>query len=223
MSMTQASSEYFKQVAGSWDQISAGYFGKAVRDAAIAKAYLRPEMAGGRYRRGDRVCGRRAGAAGQAGLRRGRLGSHARGGEEEPGRVQQRGIPRGGWGQPAFPEDESLDAVFANMYLHHTPDPLAAIREMVRVLRPGGRLVITDMDEHPYAWLKEEMADVWQGFDARPGPRLVPGSRVGQRHRRLHRAILLRRIVQPDLERCTGTRGQNQRVRRHRHPPHGDA
>src|SRR5512141_2348938 len=45
MSMTQASSEYFEQVAGSWDQISAGYFGKPVRDAAIAKAYLRPEMA----------------------------------------------------------------------------------------------------------------------------------------------------------------------------------
>jgi ubiquinone/menaquinone biosynthesis C-methylase UbiE len=36
---------------------------------------------------------------------------------------------------------------------------------MVRVLCPGGRLVITDMDEHPYAWLKNEMADVWQGFD----------------------------------------------------------
>jgi arsenite methyltransferase len=62
-------------------------------------------------------------------------------------------------------EDEMLDAVFANMYLHHTIDPLAAIFEMVRVLRPGGRLVITDMDEHPYAWLKEEMADVWQGFE----------------------------------------------------------
>ena len=45
MSMTEASSEYFEQVAGSWDQISAGYFGKPVRDAAIAKAYLRPEMA----------------------------------------------------------------------------------------------------------------------------------------------------------------------------------
>jgi ubiquinone/menaquinone biosynthesis C-methylase UbiE len=36
---------------------------------------------------------------------------------------------------------------------------------MVRVLRPGGRLVITDMDAHPYTWLKEEMADVWQGFE----------------------------------------------------------
>lgn len=45
MSITKASSDYFQQVAGSWDQISAGYFGKAVRDTAIAKAYLHPEMA----------------------------------------------------------------------------------------------------------------------------------------------------------------------------------
>jgi ubiquinone/menaquinone biosynthesis C-methylase UbiE len=60
--------------------------------------------------------------------------------------------------------DQSLDAIFANMYLHHSPDPLSAIREMVRTLRPGGRLVITDMDEHPYAWLKDELADAWQGF-----------------------------------------------------------
>ena len=44
MSMTQALSEYFDQVAGSWDRISAGYFGPAVREAAFAKAYLRPDM-----------------------------------------------------------------------------------------------------------------------------------------------------------------------------------
>ena len=62
--------------------------------------------------------------------------------------------------------DDSLDAVFANMYLHHCPDPLAAVREMVRILRPGGRLVLTDMDAHSYAWLKTEMADVWQGFES---------------------------------------------------------
>lgn len=63
--------------------------------------------------------------------------------------------------------DATLDAVFANMYLHHCPDPLAAIQEMVRVLKPGGRLVLTDMDAHDHAWLREEMADEWLGF-ARP-------------------------------------------------------
>jgi ubiquinone/menaquinone biosynthesis C-methylase UbiE len=61
--------------------------------------------------------------------------------------------------------DASLDAVFANMYLHHCPDPLAAIREMVRLLRPGGRLVLTDLDTHTHEWMKVEMADIWLGFD----------------------------------------------------------
>jgi len=62
-------------------------------------------------------------------------------------------------------ESSSLDAVFANMYLHHCPDPEAAIAEMVRVLKPGGRLVLTDVDQHEHAWMREEMANVWLGFE----------------------------------------------------------
>jgi len=164
MSMTQASSEYFKQIAGSWDQISAGYFGKPVRDAAIAKAYLRPEMAVADIGSGTGFV-----AAGLAPLVK-RV--YVVDGSAEMLEVAKKNLSAfsnieyhsaDGATLP-FPE-ESLDVVFANMYLHHTTDPFAAIHEMVRVLRPGGRLVITDMDTHPYAWLKEEMADVWQGFD----------------------------------------------------------
>ena len=66
-------------------------------------------------------------------------------------------------------DDASLDAVFANMYLHHCPDPQAAIAEMVRVLKPGGRLVITDLDQHEHTWMREEMADNWLGFDRGAG------------------------------------------------------
>jgi ubiquinone/menaquinone biosynthesis C-methylase UbiE len=61
--------------------------------------------------------------------------------------------------------DESVDIALANMYLHHVPDPLVAIRAMARVLKRGGRLVITDMDEHNFTWLREEQHDVWLGFD----------------------------------------------------------
>ena len=35
---------YFDQVAEEWDEMRAGYFNEAVREAAVAKAYPRPEM-----------------------------------------------------------------------------------------------------------------------------------------------------------------------------------
>ena len=60
-------------------------------------------------------------------------------------------------------EDGSVDAAFANMVLHHAEHPTAMLLEMARVVRPGGRVAITDEVEHPYAWMHEEHADVWLG------------------------------------------------------------
>ncbi len=162
--MTQESSKYFQQNAGSWDAISAGYFGEVVRKSAIARAYLRPEMAVADIGSGTGFV-----AAGLAPLVR-RV--YAVDGSPEMLDVARKNLAEfsniefhqaDGLELP-FPE-ESLDAVFANMYLHHCPDPLAAYREMTRLLRPGGRLIITDMDRHNYQWLKTKMADPWQGFD----------------------------------------------------------
>jgi ubiquinone/menaquinone biosynthesis C-methylase UbiE len=59
------------------------------------------------------------------------------------------------------------DAVVANMVLHHAPDPQTAIHEMARVLKPGGRLVVTDADTHEHDWLRTEQHDRWLGFDRR--------------------------------------------------------
>jgi len=61
--------------------------------------------------------------------------------------------------------DEAVDYTFANMYLHHVKLPLKAIKEMVRILKPGGKLVITDMDEHTFEFLREEHHDRWMGFN----------------------------------------------------------
>lgn len=62
--------------------------------------------------------------------------------------------------------DGEVDAVFASLVLHHVPDVLAALREMRRALKPGGRLVVTDLLPHKEAWMTEAMADLRLGLDA---------------------------------------------------------
>jgi ubiquinone/menaquinone biosynthesis C-methylase UbiE len=62
-------------------------------------------------------------------------------------------------------EDGAVDAAFANMVLHHAEDPEAMLREMARIVRPGGTVAITDEVAHPYAWMREEHVDVWLGFE----------------------------------------------------------
>ncbi len=60
--------------------------------------------------------------------------------------------------------DAMVDYAFANMYLHHVESPPKAIEEMVRILKPEGKLVITDLDEHEFDFLREEHHDRWMGF-----------------------------------------------------------
>jgi ubiquinone/menaquinone biosynthesis C-methylase UbiE len=62
-------------------------------------------------------------------------------------------------------DDGTADFCFANMCLHHVERPAAAIREMARVLKPGGKLVITDLDSHEQEFLRVEHHDRWMGFD----------------------------------------------------------
>jgi arsenite methyltransferase len=164
MSMTSASKQYFEQVAGQWDDIRAGYFGEEVRTAAIAKAYLRPEMVVADIGAGTGYMA--AGLAPQVHK------VHVIDGSAEMLEMARRKLSQLANVEYHLAEgtsiplpDSSLDAVFANMYLHHCSDPLTALREMARLLKPGGRMVITDMDAHPYTWLKEEMADEWLGFE----------------------------------------------------------
>ena len=45
--------------------------------------------------------------------------------------------------------DETFDAVWALESLFHMPDRLQVLGEIARVLRPGGRLVLTDVTKRP--------------------------------------------------------------------------
>lgn len=62
-------------------------------------------------------------------------------------------------------ETGTVDYVFANMLLHHVEDPRLVLREMQRILTPGGALVLTDLDRHNFEFLRTEQHDRWMGFD----------------------------------------------------------
>jgi ArsR family transcriptional regulator len=60
--------------------------------------------------------------------------------------------------------DAEVDVVLANMALHHAEAPGDALAEMARVLRTGGRVVLTDLARHGLDWTREELGDAWPGF-----------------------------------------------------------
>jgi len=65
----------------------------------------------------------------------------------------------------SLPIDEArLDAATMMLVLHHVPEPERAVGEAARVLKPGGRLVIVDMQPHDRENYRQQMGHVWLGF-----------------------------------------------------------
>ena len=162
--MNNPSLPYFEQNASQWDALRTGYFNDEVRNTAFAKAHLHPDMLAA-----DVGAGTGYVSAGLAPLVKkvhlvdGSAAMLEKARQNLAGHDNLEFHLADGLHLPL--PNASLDVVFANMYLHHCPNPQTAIHEMARCLRPGGRLVITDLDAHNHTWMLDEMADQWPGFE----------------------------------------------------------
>ena len=54
-------------------------------------------------------------------------------------------------------DDEELDGLTCGMVLHHLEDLDAALREMRRVLKPGGTASVLELAPHKETWMHEEL------------------------------------------------------------------
>jgi len=60
--------------------------------------------------------------------------------------------------------DASVDVALLSQALHHAHDPARAVREAVRVTRPGGRVLVLDLRKHDEDWVRSKLGDRRLGF-----------------------------------------------------------
>jgi ArsR family transcriptional regulator len=61
-------------------------------------------------------------------------------------------------------EDCETDAALAHMVIQYLPSPAEAIREMARVVKPGGVVVVVDFVSHEHEWMRQELGVARLGF-----------------------------------------------------------
>ncbi len=82
-------------------------------------------------------------------------------------------------------EDDCMDVALCMLVLHHVRDPVAVLSEAARVLRPGGRLVVLDMDAHDRQEYLRTMGHLHLGFSEEQFRRFAAEAGLALRTRRL--------------------------------------
>ncbi|MFY9345637.1 MAG: metalloregulator ArsR/SmtB family transcription factor [Planctomycetota bacterium] len=113
-------------------------------------------------------------------------------------RVKRRAEFRQGELEALPLRDGEVDSAFCNLVWHHVADHDAAAREVLRVLRPGGQVVISDLLPHEAEWMRERMGDLRLGLK----PEQVVGVLARAGFRDLHREAIADRyrVVGPGDE-----------------------
>jgi ArsR family transcriptional regulator len=61
--------------------------------------------------------------------------------------------------------NKEADLAIISLVLHYLADPPAAISEVARIIKPGGRLIMAEFDRHERHSLKTEYGVSWLGFN----------------------------------------------------------
>jgi excisionase family DNA binding protein len=157
--------EFFDEVAPEWEQISKNYYDESIKNKLINLQLLKKNMTLMDIGAGDGYISRAVAgfvkkviAVDISSKMLKELKKKAR----DTGLKNIETIESDGQDVPIG--EESIDVICANMYLHHIDDPEIAVREIKRILKPGGTVYISDFIEHTNIVLKEKMHDVWPGF-----------------------------------------------------------
>lgn len=158
-----SSEEYFDKVADQWDQMRKNFFSDKVREVAVAKADIQAGKLAADIGAGTGFVTEELVKNGVKVIAVDQTKAMLEEMKKKFGHFDTVEYRIGQFNNLPI-QDESVDYIFANMYLHHVDFPLVAIKEMVRVLKPGGKVVVTDMDEHEFEFLNKEQHDRWPGF-----------------------------------------------------------
>lgn len=92
-----------------------------------------------------------------------------------------------------FPDD-TFDACRSERLFQHLPDPAAALGEMVRVTKPGGRIVVFDTDHETVA-VDLPDPDLWRRLQRVRVDHMLTNARSGRQLFRLFREAGLRDVM----------------------------
>jgi ubiquinone/menaquinone biosynthesis C-methylase UbiE len=158
-----SSINYFNEVAGQWDRLRQGFFPSAVREKIYAVTGCKPGESAADIGAGT-------GFVTEGLAERGLRVISVDFAREMIRQMELKFMENGqvdcrlGESESLPVEDNTVDYAVANMYLHHVENPATAIAEMARIVKPGGKVVITDLDQHTYSFLQTEQKDRWMGF-----------------------------------------------------------